>query len=1388
LDVIIERLRDQIDSNLLARIAAGERLTTAEWRQAVMQLQANLVSIASYVPSMIVRDQFANPQPGRISGAYWEGSVLFADLSGFTALSGQLSTLGKQGAEEISAIINHLFSTLVAEVQRYHGSLLKFGGDALTVFFDAETLGPNHATYACRAALAMQERMAEFVNLETRAGSFTLRLRIGVHAGRVFAAQVGSFEHIELVVTGHDINRVAQAQEIAEPGEVVVTTDTAQRLDNPQIELRPAGFVCLTALDAAPPPPSALLMLPDGNGDLAELLALADRIAALRPYLPRHLPRRFLDSDASGVIGEFRPVTVLFANFLDFSTILASLPDQHDLAAQILNAYYQQAQAVIHHYGGIVNKVDMYTHGDKLMALFGAPLANEDDPIRAVRAALALHTVLDSANQEIARLCADHGLPAFRFQHKIGINTGVVFAGKVGSTTRHEYTVMGQPVNISARLMSIAPANEILLSPSTRRAVERSFEIRNLPPVRLKGVSSPVPIAAVLMSRDVRSDQLDQALLVGRSQELEYLLHKAQTALHGQGQVVALVGDAGSGKTRLIAETLQQTLERSIQPHGTMPICFPYIVECQSYEQNTPYATIRELLRQLFSLTLLQTSAEAVNEVQRRVYELCPDLERFTALLGDVLNVPLAETALTLALSPQQRHDRVQELIEALVLAESRLQPLVVIVDDLHWCDASSLELLTRLTRRIADASVLFLLGYRTNPSVTEAWLDLPHAERMVIGELAPEARSALVRELLGGEPPPGLRTLLEPAQGNPFFLEEVIRGLKESSILTRVEQRWQLSQTVDTIDVPNSIEGVITARLDRLEERSRDVLQVASVVGRRFPYPVLSGVVNRYDDLPQHLSRLTSADLIEPEERNLAYLFRHVLTRDVAYESILYVRRRELHRRVAQQIEAQNADRIDEQAALLARHYLLAEEWEPALEYHLRAGRIAHEQFANREAITLFQRALEIARRSDVHNAAQKLVSIYEHLGMIHALLGEYDTALPAYESALEIVHTLPDVPIDDQVRLHHHIARVYEKRAAFDAAFEWVEKALTLARVEQSAEVARCLLLGAGLHRRKGRYQEAIEWGEKALTAAQYWESQRDQGHAAMLLGGTYRSLGDNLKALELGEECVALYSDAGDMVGLADAYNDLANTCYELGRLDDARRNYEAGATIKQAIGDVYGQAMIANNLGDLLKLQGEIDAAIRQFDKSLGMFEKLGSTYAVGVLHMNIGAAYLLNIDLAQAERHLSSAADLFVQVGAEDFLPELKRNIAELHVQRGELGAARFACEQSLQHAVQLEARAEEGMTRRVLGRVFGADGDLVSAWQELNQSLAILREAGSPHEIARTLLAIARLAQNSAQVTVGSAALAEALPLLRQVGARRDLHEAETLLQQYQAS
>ncbi len=1384
--VILGPLLGHLSAEQVGMLSQTGDLPAPDRARLAAELRADLAACAAYIPARLVRAQIDDPRPGHTGGAFWEGSLLFADLSGFTALSERLSVLGRQGAEEVSAVVNRLFAALIAEIHTHQGALLKFGGDAITAFFDAHALGAAHAASATAAALDMQRRMAEFVDLETRAGTFTLRLRVGVHSGRVFAAEVGDASHIELVVTGIEVNRVAMAQEIAAPGEVVISDQTAALLEGAHLEPRTAGFQRIDQLlfFALPPPPPTLIDL-HGPDDVAALADLAARLAALRPYLVRGLPRRFLEASEIG-LGEFRPVSVLFANFHDFSAVLERLYADPDRAAAVLNAYYRRAQAVVHRYDGIVNKVDMYTHGDKLMALFGAPAAHEDDPTRAVRCALELEHALDAANREIGALLKEVSFG--QLIQKIGINTGTVFAGRVGGTTRYEYTVMGPAVNLAARLMSAAVDGEVLLSPSARAAVVGQVVVEDHPPLRLKGLAEPVTPARALRVADAQAPgtRIGAAPMIGRDPEMRRLFDAAAAALRGAGRVLALVGEAGAGKSRMAEELLQRLVIASVAEPPTDAMLPPFemvIGECQSYDQRTSYATLRGPLSELLLFSAWRASgADLQLHIAERVRQLAPDLERFAPLLSDALGVALDESALTTALSPQQRHDRLQELIVAIFCGAAAREPLLVSIEDMHWADSPSLELLGSLAAAAANLALLLVFTYRPDPPISAPWDDMPLTVHLRLPELAPGYSADLLSALLGGQPPAEILPLLDRTQGNPFFIEELVRALVAGGVLVRDEGGvWHLARPLAEVALPTSIEGLLIARLDQLDEPRQELVQVASVIGRRFQRPIIEGIYASQPALDDSLQRLISIELIQADQldRTLAYVFRHALLRDVAYEGILYARRRILHGRVARRIEAFSQERIDDQLAILAWHYLQAEDWAHALAYHMRAGEQSQRRFANRDALALYRVALEIAAHlgtsADPLTLLDQVVAIHERSGDVHMLLGEYDQAEQHFREVLSMAGADMEAVDEIWLRMHRKLASIDERRSRYDDAFAWLHTGLARATTSLRIETARCYLLGTGIYFRQGNYTQAMEWAHLGLRMARQFASQADEAHALKLIGNIYRDQGELGPAIESLDYARKIFEELNSIGGMCDTLNDLGLTYLAAGRWEETVASYEQSLEISENIGDVLAVARTSNNLAVVLVGRNQLDRAGELYRLSSAMFERIGYVLGVALTTYNRGEVLLLQGKPAEALPLFIRSITDFERIKAASFMPEVLRLAAEATLALGDPAAARAYAARSLSVADELGMAAEAAIARRAFGQIALAEGDLAAAHDQLALSQVALEQLDNRYELGKTLYQIARLAYARHDDQALAAARTRAEQIFIELDAARDL-------------
>jgi class 3 adenylate cyclase/predicted ATPase/flagellin-specific chaperone FliS len=1448
-----QKLYEYLTPHMREHLEHEGDLPVADRKSLAAHLHQLLNAYVAYIPGRLVQHQLEEPEPGRVQGAFWNGSLLFADLSGFTSLSAELSVLGKQGAEEVSGVVNQLFNALVDEVLTHHGTLLKFGGDALTAFFDAETLGDAHAHAATLAALAMQQRMEAFSALKTRKGTFCLKLRVGVHSGQVFAAEVGDTSHIELVVTGAEVNRVATAQEIAAPGEVVISDYTAALLEGAVLAPREAGFQLISALPSLEIPTETTNSLRFAEGDgLDTLILLARQVAALRPYLMRGLPGRFLDATIFEV-GEFRPVSVVFVNFHDFSAMLERLSDNALCAAQILNAYYRRAQRVVHRYEGIVNKVDMYTHGDKLMVLFGAPITHEDDPQRAVRCALEFREIITEANQEIASILAEHERQDMlmdeehahhmHLQQRIGINTGTVFAGRVGGARRYEYTVMGSAVNLSARLMSATEDETILLSPETSMFVERQIALAKQPPLKLKGLPEPVEPFRALHALDVErspvnaaSFGISRAPLIGRERLLIQLKQEAVTALRGSGRVVALVGDAGIGKSRLVEELMQSLVMATFVETGlAVPDFQIYTNDCQSYEQSMPYAALRKPLRNLlrfgqngYPQQQTSSSEHLFTSIETTVQQLAPDMVRFTPLLSDALGVVLPQSPLTESLEAEQRHDRLQELLVALLKGFAAQEPLLLSLEDIQWADASSLELLGRLSQEVERTPLLILLNYRPDPPIDEPWRKLAATTRVALHELPLEESEKLLAGMLGGPPPPEILPLLERTQGNPFFIEELVRAFITSEVLARTEAgTWHLTRPLDQVTIPTSIEGLIYARLDRLHEKLYELVQVASVIGRRFSRTILEQVYSTPDLIDEGLQSLIDGEMIAPDlqdtVQDTTYIFRHALLRDVAYEGILYSRRRNLHRRVAYSLENVTSGGYREDfLTLLAQHYLLAEEWMFTFYYHRAAGIYAQQRYANREALALYATCLDVAPHLEqepwcaaedqvnsslfalfcpVFPIQTQIAEMRERSGYLHALLGEGEQAETSYLTALKQVTDLQEnqkqwklsdahrAELKTQlsntvIRLHRHMATLKEQHGSYETAFEWLEHGMSKATSEAWNELARCYLLGARIYYYQAEFDRSMEWARMASTIAERLGNNVDQAHALLRMGILWCEQGDLAQAIPVQEKACALFEEENILTGLHYALNDLGLTHDRIGRWDEAVQYYQRSLEISESIGDVYAMARASNNLALVRLAQGELQRASDLYEYSCEQFRRAGSEQGVALTTLNRGEVLLLQGEPEQALLLLNESVAILERINARIDLPEALRLSAEAMLQMNRFDEATSYATRAAEIASELGMSLDECIIWRTLGQIALHKGDFTSAIEHFEQSRAGLELQGERYELGKVLFCQARLTYMQGDTAQADQLLQQAKDIFVELDAQRDLEQLEAFAQE----
>jgi class 3 adenylate cyclase/tetratricopeptide (TPR) repeat protein len=913
------------------------------------------------------------------------------------------------------------------------------------------------------------------------------------------------------------------------------------------------------------------------------------RFISPESYTPKHLAEKILTSK-SALEGERKQVTVLFADLKGSMELLADRDPEE--ARKILDPVLEHMMEAVHRYEGTVNQV----MGDGIMALFGAPLAREDHAVRACYAALRMQESVKRYADDVRR---SH---AAVVKIRVGLNSGEVVVRAIGSDLHMDYTAVGQTTHLAARMEQIADPGAIVITPETLALAEGYVEVKSLGPVPVKGLADPVEVYELTGAGTART-RLEAAALrgltrfVGRDAEVEHLRRVLGQADAGHGQVVAIVGEAGVGKSRL---TYEFTHSHRVQ--GWL------ILEASSvsYGKATSYLPVIDLLKGYFKIGDRDDHREMRAKVLGRVLGLDRGLEPLMPPLLALLDVPVEDPGWQ-TLAPPQRRQRTLDAIKRLLLRESQVQPLLVVFEDLHWIDGETQAVLDGLVDSVASARLLLLVNYR--PEYQHTWSSKTYYSQMRLDALPAESAGELLEALLGDDP--GLTPLkqLLVRRGNPFFLEETVRALVETKALAGERGRYRLTQPVQAIQVPATVQAILAARIDRLRPEDKRLLQVASVIGKDVPMALLLAIA----DAPEHevraeLMHLQAAEFLYETRLfpDLEYTFKHALTHEVAYGSLLHDRRRRLHAAIVEATEHHYAGRLSEQAERLAHHAVRGEAWEKAVTHLWQAGRNARARSAYRQAVAFLEQAVETLTRlpDTAENAALGIDLICRDLSDPLVILEENQRLLKHLREAARLAEK-----VGDRARLANVLARtLWPLRAdgQYDRGIEIGERALALAKEVGDARLkalagmelssfhdtrlAEALLtealfaldsLPAGtsdpdsvwLRRRilenltrvmttTGRYQEAVAHGEEALRMAE------DLGHSAPIawtlgrLGRVYCCRGDVNRAIDLCTRSLALARERGvhnviqwSSASLGVAYTLDGRTTEAVARLEEA-----------------------------------------------------------------------------------------------------------------------------------------------------------------------------------------------------------------------------------------
>jgi class 3 adenylate cyclase/tetratricopeptide (TPR) repeat protein len=1003
-------------------------------------------------------------------------------------------------------------------------------------------------------------------------------------------------------------------------------------------------------------------------------------------YTPKHLAARILDSKAA-LEGERKLVTVLFADLQSSMELLVDRDPEE--ARKVLDPVLQLMMTAVHRYEGTVNQV----MGDGIMALFGAPLAHEDHATRGCYAALQMQQSIKRYAEEVRQSLG----VAVRI--RVGLNSGEVIVRTIRSDLRMDYTAVGQTTHLASRMEQLADPGRILLTPGTLALAEGFIQVRPLGPTPVKGLAGPVEVHELTGAGPARSRLRASATrgltrFVGRATEMAQLVDAIQRARAGHGQLVAVLGEAGVGKSRLCYEFTHSPEARRWVVLETGAV---------SYGKGTSYAPVVDLLKQYFRIESRDDHPRIREKVAEKLMSLEPALGRYHAALLWLLDVP-SDDPHWANLDPTQRRRHALDGVRIVLVRESARRPVVLVCEDLHWIDTETQTFLDELVASLPTAHLLLLVTYR--PEYSHGWANLPSCTQFRMEALPPETTDELLETLLGRDPGlrPLKRLLVQLTDRNPFFLEETVRTLSEVGILAGEPGAYRQARKVEALQIPPTVQAILAARIDRLPDGAKRLLQSAAVVGMDVPLVLLQEIVDEGDaDLSGHLAVLQAGELLYESRLfpDFEYTFRHVLTHDVAYGSLSQARRRALHARIAGAIERLQPKRAIEDVDRLAHHTFRGEVWDQAIRYSRQAGGKAQQRSAHREAVAWLEQALAALAHlpTDPATLGQAIDLRLELRGSLYAI-GE----LERMHGRLREAETLAD-QLDDARRrgwVSMHLGEYSRQIGHFRDASALIQRAREMAGTvdDLPLRLAAEQYLGMALHA-LGDYPRAADHERRAA------EFPRDEP-APGGFGPTQAGSPAGFRAVSLGW---------------------LARCLAEIGEFDEGIELGREAVRLAEEIDHPYTLVSACWGLGYLYGVRGDLDSATLLLERALTSARGAGLTRLLPQVMRALGPAYALMGRVADGtallEQALVLAESIHLRVAESNSLVLL----GEAHLLAGRIDDAQVSGTRALMMARGRGQRGDEAAALHLLGDV------------------AAHREPGDPEGVERQLLAAARLAE-----------------------------------------
>jgi class 3 adenylate cyclase/tetratricopeptide (TPR) repeat protein len=1055
-------------------------------------------------------------------------------------------------------------------------------------------------------------------------------------------------------------------------------------------------------------------------------------------YTPSHLAEKILTAKST-LEGERKQVTVFFADIKDSTRLIEGLDPE--AAQQLLDPAIHRMMDAVHRFEGTVNQV----LGDGIMALFGAPIAHEDHALRACYAALAMQTTMRGYTDEVRRT---HGC---ELRIRVGLNSGEVVVRAIGNDLHMDYSAVGETTHLAARMEQLAMPGTIRLTPATLRLVEGLVRVHALGPIPVKGLTEPVEVFELVGASDI-SRRLQAAVargltpFVGRQTELEALRQTLARARAGHGQVVALVGEAGVGKSRLVYEGVHAPSTQGWRVLESASV---------SYGKATPYFPVLDLLRRYCHLDEPDDARTIRAKVTGQVLTLDAALQDTLPALLALLDV-LPDDSPFRTLDPPQRRQRTLEGLKRLLLRESQVQPLLLVCEDLHWIDSETQALLDTLIASLPTAQLLLLVNYR--PEYQHGWGSKTYYTQLRLDPLPPASADEFLHVLLGDDPSliPLKQLLIARTEGNPFFLEESVRTLVETGVLTGEPGTYRLAKPLETLQVPATVQAVLAARIDRLLPEEKRLLQTAAVIGTEVPLPLLQAIAGLPEDAPHRgLAHLQAAEFLYetrlfPEH---VYTFKHALTHEVAYGGLLHERKRALHAGIVATLEALYPDRIAEQAEQLAHHALRGEVWDKALTYCRQAGEKALLRSAYREAVGYFEQALSALTHLPETRATHEQ-AIDLRLALRTALMpsGDFGRVLTYLREAESLATTLNDHRRLGQASLF--LAVHFYNRGAYDQTIAAAQRALALAIAGKDAVLRALANNYLGLaYQAQGDYRRVIDC--LGQTIVFFDGAQRHERFGRVFLP--------------------AVLSRARLAWGHA-----------ELGTFAEGRAIGDEGLRIAEVVAHPASLMLASWGIGLLALRQGDLHRALPLLKRAVGICQEADLPAYFPGMAAPLGAAYTLGGRVADAVPLLTQALEQATATERVDFQAPCRLSLGEAQLLASRLEEAHALAERALAFAREYQERGNQAYALRLLGDIAAHRNplDAEQAKTYYHQALTLANELGMRPLAAHCHLGLGTLYARVGQREQARAALSTAIDLYRAMDMTFWLPQAEAALAQ----